>query len=206
MVKMKEINLQDSSKLSNPPPPSEIWAFLDKSLRDDKELIRILTNDIKTMKPFEGQRYKVDSKFCRSSSWIILRIVDVGASDEAKSRYVFAYILAKLAEEDQRAYVRSMIKTKKGENQLQTPLEYLEEEWKLMASSQTNQRLFKVGFYPLNVDGAYNDTPGCGLGWSQIHGLCYCPAFKKMKVKEKWEVVIQSKRCKKMFENWTQTY
>jgi hypothetical protein len=76
-------------------------------------------------------------------------------------------------------------------------LEYLEEEAKIMASSQSDQHSSKIGIYPVNVDGGYNGAPGCSLGCSQQHGLGYCPAFKKMKVKEKWEVVIQSKRCKK---------
>ena len=129
-------------------------------------------------------------------SGFILTMEDVGASDEAKSRYVFADILAKLTAEDQRAYGRNMLDTKKGEN-LQTLLEYLEEESKLMACRQPEQRSLKGNFNPLDIDGGYNDTPGCGLGCSQLHGLGYCPAFKKMKVKEKWEVVIQSKRCKK---------
>ncbi|CAB4015909.1 Hypothetical predicted protein [Paramuricea clavata] len=66
-----------------------------------------------------------------------------------------------------------------------------------MASKQSDQHSSKIGIYPVNVDGGYNGAPGCGLGCSQQHGLGYCPAFKKMKVKEKWEVVIQSKRCKK---------
>ena len=64
-----------------------------------------------------------------------------------------------------------------------------------MASGQ--QWSFKAGFYPLNVDNVNNDPPGCGLGCSQLHALGYCPAFKKMKVKGRWDVVIQSKRCKK---------
>jgi hypothetical protein len=32
-----------------------IWEFLDKLFGDDKELITILMNDIKTMKPLVGQ-------------------------------------------------------------------------------------------------------------------------------------------------------
>ncbi len=53
----------------------------------------------------------------------ILRMEDVGASDEAKSRYLSADILAKLTAEDQRAYGQSRLDTKEGEN-LQTLLEY----------------------------------------------------------------------------------
>ena len=171
-----------------------IWAFLDKLFGDDKELIRILMNEIKTMKPLKVKDTKSIRNFVATVRGFILRMEDVGASDEVKSRYVFADILTKLTAEDQRAYRRSMIDTKKDEN-LQTLLEYLEEESKLMASGQ--QWSFKAGFYPLNVDGVNNDPPGCGLGCSQLHGLGYCPAFKKMKVKERWDVVIQSKRCKK---------
>jgi hypothetical protein len=117
---------------------------------------------------------------------------------------VFADILAKLTVEDQRAYARSMIDTKKIES-LHTLLEYLAEEAKIMVSSQSDQRSSKIGIYPVNVDGGYNGAPGCGLGCSQQHGLGYCPAFKKMKVKEKWEVVIQSKRCKNVCELDTDT-
>ena len=48
-----------------------------------------------------------NSEFGHNTSWVyILRIEDVGASDEAKSRYVFAGILAKLTVEDKRAYGR----------------------------------------------------------------------------------------------------
>jgi hypothetical protein len=46
-----------------------IWEFLEKLFGNDKELIKILMNDIKTMKP-EGQRCKVDSEFGRNSSWV----------------------------------------------------------------------------------------------------------------------------------------
>ncbi|CAB4015097.1 Hypothetical predicted protein, partial [Paramuricea clavata] len=165
-----------------------IWEFLDKLFGDDKELIKILMNDIKTMKPLKVK----DAKSIRN----LVAMEDVGASDETKSRYVFADILAKLTVEDQRAYARSMIDTKKIES-LHTLLEYLEEEAKIMASSQSDQRSSKIGIYPVNVDGGYNGGYNCGLGCSQQHGLGYCPAFKKMKVKENWEVVIQSKRCKK---------
>ena len=171
-----------------------IWAFLDKLFGDDKELIRMLMNEIKTMKPLKVKDAKSIRNFVAVVRGFILRMEDVGASDEVRSRYVFADSLTKLMVEDQRAYRRSMIDTKKDEN-LQTLLEYLEEESKLMACGQ--QWSLKAGFYPLNVDGANNDPPGCGLGCSQLHGLGYCPAFKKMKVKERWEVVIQSKRCKK---------
>ncbi|CAB3986904.1 Hypothetical predicted protein [Paramuricea clavata] len=173
-----------------------IWEFLDKLFGDDKELIKILMNDIKTMKPLKVKDAKSIRNLVATVRGFILRMEDVGASDEAKSRYVFADILAKLTVEDQRAYARSMIDTKKIES-LHTLLEYLEEEAKIMASSQSDQRSSKIGIYPVNVDGGYNGAPGCGLGCSQQHGLGYCPAFKKMKVKEKWEVVIQSKRCKK---------
>jgi hypothetical protein len=153
-------------------------------------------NDIKTMKPLKVKDAKSIRNLVATVRGFILRMEDVGASDEAKSRYVFADILAKLTVEDQRAYARSMIDIKKIES-LHTLLEYLEEEAKIMASSQSDQRSSKIGIYPVNVDGGYNGAPGCGLGCSQQHGLGYCPAFKKMKVKEKWEVVIQSKRCKK---------
>jgi hypothetical protein len=173
-----------------------IWEFLDKLFGNDKELIKILMNDIKTMKPLKVKDAKSIRNLVATVRGFILRMEDVGASDEAKSRYVFADILAKLTVEDQRAYARSMIDTKKIES-LHTLLEYLEEEAKIMASSQSDQRSSKIGIYPVNVDGGYNGAPGCGLGCSQQHGLGYCPAFKKMKVKEKWEVVIQSKRCKK---------
>jgi hypothetical protein len=78
-----------------------------------------------------------NSEFGHNTSWVyILRIEDVGASDEAKSRNVFAGILAKLTVEDKRAYGRrskslithrlSTIDTKKIES-LHTLLEYLEE-------------------------------------------------------------------------------
>ncbi len=85
---------------------------------------------------------------------------------------------------------------KKGEN-LQTLLEYLEEESKLKASRQPEQRSHKAEFYYLNADGVYKDISECGLGCFQLHGLGYCLAFKRMKVKKKWEGVIQSKRSKK---------
>ena len=74
-----------------------------------------------------------------------------------------------------------MIDTKKDES-LQAVLEYLEDESKLMAGGQ--QWSLRAGFYPLNVDGVNNDPPGCSLGCFQLHGLGYCPAFKKMKVKQ----------------------
>jgi hypothetical protein len=77
---------------------------------------------------------------------------EVGPSDEAKSRYVFADILAKLMVEDQRAYARSMIDTKKIES-LHTFLEYLEEEAKIMASSQSDQRSSKIGIYSVFAKG-----------------------------------------------------
>ena len=173
-----------------------IWEFLDKLFGDGKELIKILMNDIKTMKPLKVKDAKLIRNLVATVRGFILRMEDVGASDEAKSRYVFADILAKLTVEDQRAYARSMIDTKKIES-LHALLEYLEEEAKIMVSSQSDQRSSKIGIYPVNVDGGYNGAPGCGLSCSQQHGLGYCPAFKKMKVKEKWEVVIQSKRCKK---------
>ncbi|CAB4025183.1 Hypothetical predicted protein [Paramuricea clavata] len=178
-----------------PPPPlryeiecftttKAIWEFLDKLFGDDKELIKILMNDIKTMKPLKVKDAKSIRNLVATVRGFILRMEDVGASDEAKSRYMFADILAKLTVEDQRAYARSMIDTKKIES-LHTLLEYLEEEAKIMASSQSDQRSSKIEIYPVNVDGGYNGAPGCGLGCSQQHGLGYCPAFKKMKVKEK---------------------
>ena len=172
-----------------------IWKFLDRLFGDDKELIRILMNDIKTMKPLKAKDTKSIRNFVATVRGCILRMEDVGATDETRSRYVFADILAKLTIEDQRAYGRSMIDTKKDED-LQTLLEYLEEESKLLASSQPEQRSLKAGVYPVNMDGVFSPN-GCGLGCSQLHDLAYCPAFKKMKVKEKWDVVIQSKRCKK---------
>ena len=140
-------------------------------------------NEIKTMKPLKVKDTKSIRNFVATVRGFILRMEDVGASEEVKSRYVFADILTKLMAEDQRAYRRRMIDTKKDEN-LQTLLEYLEEA-KLMASGQ--QWSFKAGFYPLNVGVVNNDPPGCGLGCSELHGL----------VKERWDVVIQSKRCKK---------
>ena len=181
-----------------------IWEFLDKLFGDDKELIKILMNDIKTMKSLKVKDAKSIRNLVATVRGFILRMEDVGASDEARSRYVFADILAKLTVEDQRAYARSMIDTKKIES-LHTLLEYLAEEAKIMVSSQSDQRSSKIGIYPVNVDGGYNGAPGCGLGCSQQHGLGYCPAFKKMKVKEKWEVVIQSKRCKNVCELDTDT-
>ena len=90
-----------------------IWAFLDKLFGDDKELIRILMNEIKTMKPLKVEDTKSIRNFVATVRGFILRMEDVGASDEVKSRYVFAYILTKLTAEDQRAYRRSMIDTKK---------------------------------------------------------------------------------------------
>lgn len=178
-----------------------IWKFLDKLLGDDNELIRILMNDIKTMRPLRSKDANSIRSFVATIRRFILRMEDVGASDETQSKYVFADILAKLILEEQRAYRRSMIDTKKNEN-LETLLEYLEQEAKLMATSSQlsdQKSLHKMGVYPVEVDGAGRDTPGsgCCLGCSQLHGLAICPVFKKMKLKERWDVVIQSKRCKK---------
>ena len=86
-----------------------IWEFLDKIFGDDKELIKILMNDIKTMKPLKVQDAKSIRNLVATVRGFILRMEDVG---KAKSRYVFADILAKLTVEDQRAYARSMIDTK----------------------------------------------------------------------------------------------
>ena len=44
-----------------------IWEFLDKLFGDDKELIKILMNDIKTMKPLKVKDAKMQS---RNSSWV----------------------------------------------------------------------------------------------------------------------------------------
>ncbi|CAB3991322.1 sushi, von Willebrand factor type A, EGF and pentraxin domain-containing 1 [Paramuricea clavata] len=147
-----------------------IREFLDKLFGDNKELIKILMNDIKTMKPLKVKDAKSIQNLVATVRGFILRMKDVGASDEAKSRYVFADILAKFTVEDQRAYARSMIDTKKIES-LHTLLEYLEEEAKIMEYSQSDQRSSKIGIYPVNVDGGYNNAPGCGLGCSQQHGL-----------------------------------
>ena len=114
---------------------------------------------------------------------------DVGVSGETQSKYVFADILAKLMAEDQRAYRRSMIDTKKDEN-LESLLEYLEQEAKLVATSQSDQELLhKVGIYPLNMNGNPLGT-GCCLGCSQVHGLAICPVFKATKVKQRWDIVV----------------
>ena len=65
-----------------PPPPLKyeidcfttteaIWAFLDKLFGDDKELIRILMNEIKTMKPLKVKDTKSIQNFVATySSWI----------------------------------------------------------------------------------------------------------------------------------------
>jgi hypothetical protein len=92
-----------------------IWEFLDKLFGDDKELIKILMNDIKTKKPLKVKDAKSIRNLVATVFGFILRMEDVGASDEAKSRYVFADILEKLTVEDQRAHARSMIGTKKIE-------------------------------------------------------------------------------------------
>ncbi len=60
-------------------------------------------NEIKTMKPLKVKDTKSIRNFVTTVRGFILRMEDVGASDEAKSRYVFADILAKLTAEDQRA-------------------------------------------------------------------------------------------------------
>ena len=85
-----------------------------------------MINEIKTTKPLKVKDIKSIRNFVATVRGFILRMEDVGASDEVKSRYVFADILTKLTAEDQRAYRRSMIDTKKDES-LQTLLEYLEE-------------------------------------------------------------------------------
>ena len=72
-------------------------------------------NDIKTKKPLKVKDAKSIRNLVATVFGFILRMEDVGASDEAKSRYVFADILAKLTVEDQRAHARSMIGTKKIE-------------------------------------------------------------------------------------------
>ena len=90
-----------------------IWVFLDKLFRDDKELIRILMNEIKTMKPLKVKDTKSIRNFVATVRGFILRMEDVGAAEEVRSRYAFS--------EDQRAYRRSMNYTKKDEN-LQTLL------------------------------------------------------------------------------------
>ena len=159
-----------------PPPPLKyeierfptteaIWAFLDKLFGDDKELIRILMNEIKTMEPLKVKDTKSIRNFVATVRGFILRMEDVGAGEEVKSRYVFADILTKLTAEDQKAYRRS---------------------WQV-----ANNGLLKWTMLTMPP------PPGCGIGGPQLHDLGYCPAFKKMKVKERWVVVIQSKRCKK---------
>ena len=101
-------------------------------------------NDIKTMKPLKVKDAKSIRNLVATVRVFILRMEDVGASDEAKSRYVFADILAKLTVEDQRAYARSMIDTKKIES-LHTLLEYLEEA-KLRQVVNRINALQKLGF------------------------------------------------------------
>ena len=64
-----------------------------------------------------------------------------------------------------------MIDTKNNED-LETLLEYLEQEAKLMATSQPDQKsLHKVGIYPVDVDSGDTPGSGCYLGCSQLHGL-----------------------------------
>ena len=76
--------------------------------------------------------------------------------------------------------------------------EYLEQVPKLIVTSQPDQKsLHKVGVYPVDVDSGDTPDSGCHLGCSQLQGLAICPLFKKMKVKEQWDVVMQSKRCKR---------
>ena len=53
-----------------------------------------------------------------------------------------------------------------------------------------------MGIYPLNMNRDPLGT-GCCLVCSQVHGLAICPVFKAMKVKQRWDIVVQSKRCKK---------
>ena len=108
---------------------------LNKLFGDDKELIRILMNEIKTMKPLKVKDGKSIRNFVAVVCGFILRMEDVEASDEVRGRNVFADIMTKLMVEDQRAHRWSMIDTKKDEN-LQTLLEYLEQESKLMAGGQ----------------------------------------------------------------------
>ena len=100
-------------------------------------------NDIKTMKPLKVKDTKSIRNLVATVRGFIRRMEDFGASDEAKSRYVFADILAKLIVEDQRAYARNMIDKKKIKS-LHTLLEYLEEEEKIMVN-QINA-LQKLGF------------------------------------------------------------
>ena len=73
-------------------------------------------NDIKTMKPLKVKDVKSVRNFVATVCGFILRMEDAGASHEAKSKYVFADILAKLTPEEQRAYGWSMIDTKENEN------------------------------------------------------------------------------------------
>ena len=117
-------------------------------------------NEIKTMKALKVRDTKSIRNFVATVRGLILRMEDVGAGEEVKSRYVFADILTKLTAEDQKAHRRSMIATKKDEN-LQTLPEYLEVESKLMASGQ--QWSFKAGFYPLNVDNVNNAPSPLGV-------------------------------------------
>ncbi|CAB4013716.1 Hypothetical predicted protein [Paramuricea clavata] len=64
------------------------------------------------MKPLKVKDTKSIRNFVAAVRGFILRMVDVGASDEAKSKYVFADILAKLMAEDQRAYGKMKVKGK----------------------------------------------------------------------------------------------
>ena len=79
------------------------------------------------MKPLKVKDTKSIRNFASTVRGFILRMEDVGAAEEVRSRYVFADILTKLTAEDQRAYRWSMSDTKKDEN-LQTLQEYLEVE------------------------------------------------------------------------------
>ncbi len=53
-----------------------------------------LRNEIKTMKPLRVKDTKSIRNFVTAVRGFILGMEDVGASDQAKSRYVFADILA----------------------------------------------------------------------------------------------------------------
>ncbi len=58
----------------------------------------------------------------------------------------------------------------------------------------------KGGVNAADVNAADVDPPddqSCALGCSQPHSFVMCPAFKKMKIKERWDVVIKWKWCKK---------
>lgn len=92
-------------EIENYTSTTPIWKYLDKLLGDDKELIRILMNDIKTMRSLKVKDSKSIRGFVATIRGFMLRMEDVGATEEIQSQYIFADILAKLASEDQRALI-----------------------------------------------------------------------------------------------------